>query len=112
MHGLCPKHNMRLRRTGDPNVVRRPGRPRNQERAEFRAMFASASWSPRTLERLWTAWQVLTFTGGAEAVGAALIPASRPNGSVNVAEMERQARRALVEWVIAHPDERTTDDTP
>jgi hypothetical protein len=82
--GLCRKHYMRLRRTGDPNVVRKAG-------AKPKPMRQINAWglrdaSPRTLARLARACRLLD--GQPEAVKVETLErATRSNGSVNTSKL-------------------------
>jgi hypothetical protein len=92
--GLCAKHYMRVRRTGDPSKTRPPGPPRKAGLTAFlRGQFSDLS--PSTQNRHIRAYKVLTAFSGQEALEAAILKASRANGSVNVAAMERQADLVL-----------------
>jgi len=97
--GLCAKHRMRQLRTGDPEKVRRPGRPPSQARAMVKEILGSDFGSPRTFSRYWTAYRLLAELGGQEALQTANAKATRPNGSINVAAFEREALRALLQAV-------------
>ena len=76
---------MRQRRTGNPNLTRKPGRRRGPLRDLF------SDWSARTLARFSRAMNALGGVGGEETCALALKAATRLNGSVNVEELERQA---------------------
>lgn len=58
-HGLCAKHYMRARRTGDPNQIRKPGRKRDLE-----PMLKNRDRSPRLNAR-----RARAVGDGREAVG-------------------------------------------
>jgi hypothetical protein len=93
--GLCARHYMRRRRTGDPNRTRKAGRKRDPLRDLFQ------EWSRRTVGHHKAAMMVLLTLGGEELWAQAVKVATRPNGTLNVAELERQATfRRLVrqEW--------------
>lgn len=85
--GLCSVHYMRARRTGDPRTARQPGRPVDQSRALARQMLPE--WSDRTFARYWLAIQSLHNHVPAEEVQETLAMATRPNGKLNVAKLER-----------------------
>ena len=92
--GLCAKHYMRVRRTGDPSKTRPPGPPRKAGLTAFlRGQFSDLS--SRTQSRHIRAYKLLTAFAGQEALEAAMLKASRANGSLNVAGMERQADLVL-----------------
>jgi hypothetical protein len=92
---LCAKHYMRWRRTGDATKVRPPGAPRKGGfNAYARELFPS--YSKRTLARYIAATKTLNATGGPDAVKDAVLKASRPNGSLNIAAYERWADSALL----------------
>jgi hypothetical protein len=103
--GLCAKHYMRVRRTGDPSKTRPPGPPRKAGLTAFlRSQFSDLS--PSTQNRHIRACKVMTAFGGQEALEAAISKASRANGSVNVAAMERQADLVLSMAVKTWPKEQ------
>src|SRR3954447_25411761 len=76
--GLCGKHYMRLRRTGDPCRTRKSG-PKPSTLAQMRALLPE--WSERTLSRYKLAMMLFP---NAEERRQGIAAASRPNGSVNV----------------------------
>ena len=81
--GLCAKHYMRVRRAGDPNQVRKPGRKRDPALA-----LLSEGRSRRSAARFLQAVRWLQETGADdEAVERAIIAATRPNGTVNVSKL-------------------------
>jgi hypothetical protein len=53
--GLCARHYMRERRTGDPNKVGQPGRKRSAARTRLLA----EGYSPRSVTRLFAAVAML-----------------------------------------------------
>jgi hypothetical protein len=65
--------------------------------------------SPSTQNRHIRAYKVLTAFGGQEALEAAILKASRANGSVNVAAMERQADLVLSMAVKTWPKEQLAE---
>ena len=83
-HGLCQKHYMRLRRTGDPERVGRRGPKLPEWEQGYRALFPEVS--PRTLARLLQAFKLLR-TLDPETHKWAVEVASRPNGSLNVSKL-------------------------
>jgi hypothetical protein len=106
--GLCAKHYMRVRRNGDPSKTRPPGPPRKGGLTAFlRSQFSDLS--PSTQNRHIRAYKVLTAFGGQEALEAAILKASRANGSVNVAAMERQADLVLSMAVKTWPKEQLAE---
>jgi hypothetical protein len=76
---------MRQRRTGDPNQTRKRGRKRDPLRDLF------PDWSLRTIARFKAAMRTLRDLGGEELWARTIKVATRPNGTLNVAEVERQA---------------------
>jgi hypothetical protein len=84
--GLCAKHYMRLRRGGDPNVVRKAGRKPNPLNKFVADYMRSVGWSSRTLARYLRALHMLE--GQPEAVRAETLQrATRSNGSVSVSKL-------------------------
>jgi hypothetical protein len=75
--GLCAKHYMRMRRTGDPN--------RTRKRGPKPSIFSNAfpELSPRTNARYSKAMSLLS-TCGKKAMIKAIKTATRPDGSINV----------------------------
>jgi hypothetical protein len=98
-HGMCAKHYMRGWRGGDPQTAPRQGRPADPLRATWRRKFPDMS--DRSFARLWAAMWPLAVDrvvirdeqAGTEqkADEYAIQRATRPNGSLNVAELERAA---------------------
>lgn len=93
--GMCAKHRMRQLRTGDPEKVRRPGRRCDGNRAVVLAIMDDA-FSPRGFQRYWTVRRLLIALGAFEDAHSRF---TRPNGSINVAAMEREAARAVFKYV-------------
>jgi hypothetical protein len=84
--GLCAKHYMRARRTGDSSKTRRAGRPRDEMLSHWRKLFPE--WSPRTLARWVRARKLLRAFASDEQVDAIIKRASRPNSkTLNVSEV-------------------------
>jgi hypothetical protein len=69
------------------------GRPPDPYRRYMRDLFSE--WSDRTFARYWSAFNTLRYFGGDDAYLAALAEATRPNGSLNVAVLERRASQAV-----------------
>jgi hypothetical protein len=108
LKGLCAKHYMRVRRTGDPSKTWLPGPPRKAGLTAFlRSQFSDLS--PNTQNRHIRAYKVLAAFGGQEALEAAILKASRANGPVNVAAMLRQADLALSMALKTWPKEQLAE---
>jgi hypothetical protein len=88
--GLCAKHNMRQRRTGDPNRVRKPGRKRNPV-----LELLTENRSRRSNMRFVLAARWLREAGADDdALRQAIKTASRPNGTLNISRLLGIAARA------------------
>jgi hypothetical protein len=98
-NGLCQKHLMRLRRTGSVETVGKAGRPIDPVRLGMRRWVDGCS--ERTFAKYWAATRMLKEVVPHEEVLAAIQEATRPNGSVNYAKLERIAIRALMVAVVA-----------
>ncbi len=82
--GLCAKHYMRQRRTGDPATTRKPGRPLDRVTQVMRALHLD--YSPRTVARYRKAMHLLDrFDDGSKK--RVLVAATRPNGTINVSRL-------------------------
>jgi hypothetical protein len=93
--GLCATHYQRWRRTGDPEEVRRAGRPRDQMLERLREEF-SGKWNPRTITRYKRALAMLWAAGCTEEEVENLSAAARiANGKPNVACLERLAKERV-----------------
>ena len=79
--GLCAKHYMRDRRTGDANRVRKAGRKKSKVRS-----LMPEGWSPRTCTRFVHAMDMLWAACDQGEVKRAIEAATRPNGSLNVSK--------------------------
>ena len=90
-HGLCQKHYMRLRRTGDPNRIGKPGPKLPEWRKALREMFQDIQ-SPRTHARYIEAFKLLQAFDP-ETRKAAIEQAGRPNGTLNVSKLLNIAMR-------------------
>jgi hypothetical protein len=93
--GLCALHYQRLRRTGDPRMVRKSGPDRSHLRKTFEDLGVTEQWSPRTSARFLAACRLIFDLGGHAIAVDALEKASRPNGTVNVSKLERLAHKFL-----------------
>jgi hypothetical protein len=103
--GLCSTHYARLRRTGDPTTTRQPGRPRDETRGKAeQVMRQGGVWSDRTFARYWRAHRILYDLYGPDAAHQAVLRASRPNGSLNAAQLTREADAALFRWIDENPE--------
>lgn len=97
--GLCATHYQRLRRTGDSTTVRRAGRPKS-DRPVWQATRLGGlhlDWSPRTASRYVNAWGLVESVGG--DFRAILAAATRPNGTLNVSQIERAAHAAVLDYL-------------
>jgi hypothetical protein len=92
--GLCAKHLMRVRRTGDPHKVRKRGPKPSSWQAGFREMFPE--YSKRTQARQIRAFRLLNACGEG-AFKEAVKAATRPNDSVNVSKLLEIAERMYAE---------------
>src|SRR5271166_3573937 len=97
--GLCAKHNMRLRRHGDPAKVLPPGR--KDKDAAIRELLREIS--DRSYARYARGLRLLRLTGlDAKPV---LARCGRPNGSMNWALFEQLAEdMAAMRLVELYPD--------
>ena len=82
--GLCAKHYMRQRRTGDPMQTGRAGRKPSPTLALYRSVFHS-DWGARTIARY--AWAMTMLPSNSKESIAAIKAATRPNGTVNVSRL-------------------------
>jgi hypothetical protein len=78
------------------------GRPLEPARAATRNLFRE--WSERTFATYWRATKILTALEGREGCLAAIKQATRPNGSLNVAKLERLADTAIVRYTELESD--------
>jgi hypothetical protein len=83
--GLCAKHYMRLRRTGNPEQVRQPGRPQLPFTEHLNTTYPEMS--ARTKARFRKAMQLLQEHFEPAAVDEVLDGATRPSGGFNVSKM-------------------------
>jgi hypothetical protein len=98
--GLCAKHYMRSKRTGNPNVTRKPGRQRQNEVIwqYVKGQFSEYGWSPRTIDRYVRAYALLQVGGFDSDFNIGIIKAAtRSSGSFNVSKFERLVLEALEE---------------
>jgi len=104
----CPSPGyviLSLMPNGKQSSARKPGRPVNLPRQRMKDYFVRDQWSDRTFARAWRAIKaIIVFTDDPDAVTAAVKRSTRPNGSVNVAELTREAIRIQTEWDKAHPE--------
>jgi hypothetical protein len=87
--GLCSRHYMRIRRHGDPSVVKSAGAPRNEPlnawKANLREMVDAQPMSARTFEHYCSTWKKLRRLDF-EDINEVLNEATRLNGSLNVSK--------------------------
>jgi hypothetical protein len=99
VRGLCAKHYMRERRTGDPTKIGKPG-PAPSPYMAMANFVSEGEWSPRTMARYAEASRILD--GCSAPARAALLKAcTRPNGSINVSNL---LGRAAMLWSEEHSD--------
>jgi hypothetical protein len=102
--GLCAKHYMRTRRTGDPAKTGKPGRPPEMESAYMD--MAREVWgpdrSPRTQARIAAAFYNLDQCSP-KARGKVVAECFRPNGTINVSQL---LQRSIDLWWLEHPEDR------
>lgn len=88
-------HYQRWRRTGDPEEVRSAGRPSDAILGKVRTAYGKV-WSPRTITRYKRALRIQWWAGGTNDEWLELQRgALRPNGTINVARLERLAEDLL-----------------
>lgn len=92
---------MRAYRNGDPTSTRRAGRPPDGRRALIKGYMGNA-WSERSFSRYWVAFSIIHELGD-EATKPAILASSRPGGTINIAELQRQSMRVLFDYVDANP---------
>ncbi|HUO40191.1 MAG TPA: hypothetical protein VMU34_21130 [Mycobacterium sp.] len=67
--------------------------------------------SDRTFDTWWSAFRTIGDLWGRDALKAAILAATRPNGSVNVAKFKRAADMAVMRYVMEmEADEPEPDD--
>jgi hypothetical protein len=89
-NGLCAKHNMRLRRHGDPAHVGRPGRKdKDPMRAMVYEVMRPTNMSERSFARYWRGLKLLRAFGLDPA--PVIKKCTRPSGSMNWAQFEEIA---------------------
>lgn len=100
--GLCAKHYMRARRTGDPTVVRKRGPTSDPSSITSVVGSLFKEWSRSTQTR-WIRAMILDrklqeYLGADEHFTKAVMLATRPNGSLNVAKLLRvmEDRAAMI----------------
>jgi hypothetical protein len=84
--GLCAKHYMRERRTGDAKQTRKPGRKPDAYVALLRGIVGEDFGSPSTFARYTAAMKMLRVVD-IKTRQAAVTAASRPNGTLNVSKL-------------------------
>jgi hypothetical protein len=90
--GLCVTHYRRLQRNGNPDGVRKGGRPEDVYLQIVRMILPD--WSPRTQARYVRAWKMADAAG--RDIKELIQKVTRRNGSINVRELEEWAETALV----------------
>lgn len=88
--GLCAKHYMRQRRTGDVTRVRKAGRKRSQLLKGFE------DWSPLTKQRFAEAVRMLREACDNDEKAESIKAATRPNGTLSVSKLLRIASMRYV----------------
>ena len=104
--GLCGKHYQRYLRHADVDVTGKPGRPKDPWTLAAEQVGLANVMSARSLARWRRAMAVLkdVSDAGYDAVKPAITAATRPNGTLNVSELERIADAALMRWVVDTSD--------
>jgi hypothetical protein len=87
---LCAKHYMRERRTGDASRTRKPGRKRDPAIAMHRKLMTPDFGSRSKFSRYIAAMRLLADSDLATRQ-AVINKASRPNGTINIAKLQRLA---------------------
>lgn len=113
--GLCATHYQRQRRTGDPNTVRAPGRPRSKGNAMVRHTWKGTA-SERSMARYIHALRLfaeLEVAGlgdpDADSTREALALATLPDGRFNFSRFERIAIAHVLFSLAALNDEQEQD---
>src|SRR3954452_23181247 len=105
--GLCAKHYMRLRRTGDPLRTRRSGPKPSALVAAQRELLRDCS--DRAFARYRLALELLPSK---EDRKRAIAAASRPNGSLNISKLLDIAMTAAVRSALAEARTDLETDKP
>jgi hypothetical protein len=93
-NGLCSKHYMRLRRTGDATKTGKAGRPKDEYVACYREAKCDENISPRTFSRLVRAARCLKVMPDSESQKV-WEECTRPNGTLNHSELLRWGEAAV-----------------
>jgi len=91
--GMCAKHYMRERRTGDATKKGKPGPPPSKYMTIARSV-SEGDWSPRTMARYAEASRILD-SYSAKSRAALIKSCTRPNGSINVSMLFDSCRHAV-----------------
>jgi hypothetical protein len=90
--GLCAKHYMRQRKHGKTDIVEKRGRKPFEFKAMQRQLMMQTDWSQSTFERFWLAFRILHSCGASAQERKRVIEnAARPNGSLNISKLVRDA---------------------
>jgi hypothetical protein len=85
--GLCARHYMRLRRTGNANSARKRGRPQVPPRIEVEVMRQGSNLSKRSLARYNRALKFIDLLEDPETRTALLKAAARPSGFMSFSKL-------------------------
>lgn len=95
--GLCVMHYRRLRRTGDPLRVRKPGAPKSPGGMASLVM-AEEGWSARTLAKFRAAMNLLSEAGLSDAECQRIfMVCTMRGGNLNVSKILRLSEQAYYE---------------
>lgn len=95
--GLCARHYTRLNRHGDAAVVNTRGRRRKEIHAMVQQLLRHKP--DRASARFQTGLNILIEIVGPDGYDAAVRACTRPNGTVNKAQLRRMAGEVIHLWL-------------